>query len=140
MAKLVVISEAKAGLSHQLDTHWMTIGRAATNQFQILEASVSGQHCEVLLRGEELVVRDMRSTNGTFINDVMITEGVLKPGEVLRLGEIELKLEATPPVKQTPKISISVPGIPVTKETTQVEPTKKEETKFVKKQKVLLVD
>ena len=35
----------------------------------------------------------MNSTNGTFINDEKITESVLKPGQTLRLGQMELRLE-----------------------------------------------
>ena len=97
MAKLVVISKAQAGLSYPLGSHWVTIGRSPANTFQIAESSISGQHCEVRWRGNELDVRDMRSTNGTFIKGTMITEGVLKAGEVLRLGEIELRLEAPGP-------------------------------------------
>src|ERR1700704_3996363 len=97
MAKLVVISKGHAGLSHELGHQWVTIGRAPANVFQIPESSVSGQHCEVLFRGSELVVRDMRSTNGTFIKGTLITEGILRIGEVLHLGEVELRLEATVP-------------------------------------------
>src|SRR6266496_627525 len=93
MPKLVVISKPHTGLSHHLGKRWVTIGRSPGNAFQIVGASVSGQHCEVLLRGDELLVRDMRSTNGTFIKDALITEGVLGIGAVLRLGEIELRLE-----------------------------------------------
>src|SRR5205814_1048599 len=93
MAKLVVISKSHAGLSYQLGRRWVTIGRNAGNMFQINETSVSGQHCEVLFRGKELLVRDMRSTNGTFIKDTLITEGVLSMGGTLRLGDIELRLE-----------------------------------------------
>jgi pSer/pThr/pTyr-binding forkhead associated (FHA) protein len=47
----------------------------------------------VLLRGGEVLIRDLNSTNGTFINNAQITESVLKPGQTLRLGQIELKLE-----------------------------------------------
>src|SRR5437868_13891834 len=97
MPKLVVISKSQAGLSHELGSHWITIGRAPGNAFQIVESSVSGQHCEVLARGSELVVRDMRSTNGTFIRGRLVAEGVLKIGETLQLGEIELRLEASAP-------------------------------------------
>lgn len=103
MAKLIVISKALSGLTFELGTHWVTIGRAETNNFQILESSISGQHCEVLLKGEELVVRDMRSTNGTFLRNTLITEGTLKPGEILRLGEVELRFEKTP---APPKLSV----------------------------------
>ena len=97
MAKLVVTSKSQPGLSHQLGKQWVTIGRGPGNLFQVLESSISGQHCEVLLRGNELLVRDLRSTNGTFINNTMIAEGTLRMGEVLRLGEIELRLELSAP-------------------------------------------
>ena len=70
-----------------------TIGRVEDNTFQIAEPSVSSHHCEVLLRGNEVVIKDLNSTNGTFINDEKITESVLKPGQKLRLGQIELQLE-----------------------------------------------
>src|SRR5256885_10264513 len=93
MPKLVVISQSHAGLAHELGTRWVTIGRSPGNAFQIVDSSVSGQHCEVLFRGNELLVRDMRSTNGTYIKDTLITEGVLEIGAVLRLGEVELRLE-----------------------------------------------
>ena len=106
MAKLVVISQSPAGLSHELGTHWVTIGRANGNAFQILDSSISGQHCEVRLQGEELLVRDLRSTNGTFIKGVMVSEGVLKAGESLRLGNIELRLEMSAPVAAPPKVEL----------------------------------
>src|SRR5689334_61937 len=106
MSKLVVISNSLIGLSHPLGKQWVTIGRAPGNGFQIVESSVSGHHCEVLLRGNELAVRDMRSTNGTFIDGKLIVEGTLKKGQVLRLGDVELRIELTDPQP----ISISIYG------------------------------
>lgn len=97
MAKLVVISKGQAGLSQELDTHWVTIGRAPQNSFQILEPSISGHHCEVRLSGETLQVRDMRSTNGTFIRGAQVTEGEVGLGESFRVGEVELRFEVSSP-------------------------------------------
>lgn len=97
MSRLVVITEGLTGLSHELGTHWATIGRGDNNAFQIVETSISSQHCEVLLRGNELVVRDLRSTNGTFVGGRMITEAILQPGQTLRLGHVELRLEFSAP-------------------------------------------
>jgi len=98
MSRLVAINPGLTGSSYELGTRWVTIGRGDKNAFQIVETSVSSQHCEVLLRGNELVVRDLRSTNGTFIEGQTITEAVLQPGQTLRLGEVELRLEITAPV------------------------------------------
>ena len=94
MAKLVVLTQSMAGRSYDLATERTTVGRVEDNAFQIAEPSVSSRHCEILLRGEEVVVKDLNSTNGTFINGEKISEGVLKPGQTLRLGNIELKLDA----------------------------------------------
>ena len=93
MAKLVILTQGLTGRSHELNVDHTTIGRVEDNLFQIAEASVSSHHCEVLLRGSDVVIKDLNSTNGTFINGEQITESVLKPGQTLRLGQVELKLE-----------------------------------------------
>ena len=82
------------GRAHELNVDRTTIGRVEDNTFQIVDPSVSSHHCEVHLRGGEVLIRDLNSTNGTYINGAQITESVLKPGQTLRLGQIELKLEA----------------------------------------------
>jgi len=135
MAKLVVISKSQAGLSHPLGKQWVTIGRGPGNAFQITEASVSGHHCEVLLRRNELLVRDMRSTNGTFIKGRMVTEGVLKMGEVLQVGEVALRLEMSDPAL----IPLSIYG-PGEKDEVKIGPTNGTPSNGAKKHQVLLVD
>jgi pSer/pThr/pTyr-binding forkhead associated (FHA) protein len=94
MAKLVVQSAEHKGRSYELKVDKTTVGRLDDNTFQIADASVSSHHCEVLLRGTDVVIKDLNSTNGTYINDEKISESVLKPGQKLRLGQIELSLES----------------------------------------------
>jgi pSer/pThr/pTyr-binding forkhead associated (FHA) protein len=93
MAKLVILTQGMTGRTHELKVDKTTIGRVEDNLFQIAEPSVSSHHCEVLLRGNEVVIKDLNSTNGTFIDGEKIAESVLKPGHTLRLGQIELRLE-----------------------------------------------
>ena len=93
MAKFVVLSEGLKGRTYELHAEKTSIGRLEDNAFQLSEASVSSRHCEVELRGNEVFVRDLDSTNGTFIDGEQIKEGTLKPGQALRLGQIELRLE-----------------------------------------------
>jgi len=81
------------GRTHELKVDKTTIGRLEDNTFQIAEPSVSSHHCEVLLKGNDVLIRDLNSTNGTFINGDKITESPLKPGQILRLGQIEMRLE-----------------------------------------------
>lgn len=93
MARLVLLSEGLTGKTFELKPEVTTVGRVPDNAFQIPEASVSSHHCEVQLRGNDLFVRDLGSTNGTFINGEKITEGVVKPGQILRLGMVDMRLE-----------------------------------------------
>jgi len=97
MSKLVVLSAGMTGRTQELKVDKTTVGRVEDNTFQIAEPSVSSHHCEVILRGSEVLVRDLNSTNGTYINGEKITERVIKPGQILRLGQVELRLETDAP-------------------------------------------
>ena len=105
MAKLVLLSAGLTGRSYELKVDKATVGRVEDNTFQIADPSISSHHCEVLLRGSDVVIKDLNSTNGTFINGERVTEeGVLKPGQTLRLGQIEMRLETDEMAK--PKKSV----------------------------------
>src|SRR5882724_10103358 len=93
MAKLVILSQGHTGRTLELKVDKTTIGRVEDNTFQIAEPSVSSHHCEILLRGSEVMVKDLNSTNGTFINSEKTAEAVIKPGQIPRLGQIEMRLE-----------------------------------------------
>ena len=100
MARIVLLSEGFNGRTYELKVDRTTVGRVSDNAFEIPEASVSSHHAEILLRGNDVVIRDLDSTNGTFINGEKITEAVLKPGQTLRFGTVEMRLdtgEAAPP-------------------------------------------
>jgi ABC transport system ATP-binding/permease protein len=71
-----------------------TIGRAPRADF-ILEATlVSRLHCRVTaLPGGELEVEDLKSTNGTFVNDQRVSRTKLEAGDRLKVGRVELTVE-----------------------------------------------
>ena len=118
MAKLVVLSVGMTGRTQELKAEKTTIGRVEDNTFQIAEPSVSSHHCEVVLKGNEVLVRDLNSTNGTFINGEKITESIIKPGQILRLGQIEMRLEtdapAAPSKKQVDQTMVMQRGVSMT--------------------------
>jgi pSer/pThr/pTyr-binding forkhead associated (FHA) protein len=104
MARLVILSEGLTGKAHELTVDKTTIGRVDDNTFPIPEASISSHHCEILLRGSQVIVHDLSSTNGTFINGNQITgEAPLKGGQILRLGQVEMRLEDGSAQKAPPK-------------------------------------
>jgi pSer/pThr/pTyr-binding forkhead associated (FHA) protein len=93
MARLVVLTEGFTGRTYELKVDRTTVGRVEDNAFQIAEPSVSSHHCEILLRGDQVIVKDLESTNGTYINGQKVTESPLQSGQILRLGQLELRLE-----------------------------------------------
>ena len=118
MLKLVVLSPGMTGRMHELKVEKTTIGRSEDNTFEIADPSISSHHCEVLLRGSEVVVRDLNSTNGTFISGGKVTEKVLKIGQLLRLGQVEMRLEAdaagAPAKKQFDRTTVITGGVKLT--------------------------
>jgi len=102
MAKLLVLSGPLAGQSYELKVDKTTVGRVEDNTFQIADPSVSSHHCEIHLQSEGLLIKDLNSTNGSFINGEKITEATLKAGQTLKLGQVELRIDdgtVPPPAK-----------------------------------------
>lgn len=93
MPKLIVLTVDFKNLACDLKPGITTIGRADDNVFCIPEGTVSGHHCEVSLNGNTVTVKDLNSTNGSYIDGNRITEATLKAGMILRLGQCELKLD-----------------------------------------------
>jgi hypothetical protein len=80
------------------------IGREGENDILLPHPSVSRRHCEVWLTDEAVLVRDLNSRNGTLIDGIAVSEGEIRAGQTLRVGDIELFLADAP-------VRISVPEL-----------------------------
>jgi pSer/pThr/pTyr-binding forkhead associated (FHA) protein len=97
MAKLVILNQGMTGRPFELNVERTTVGRVEDNTFQITDPSVSSHHAEILMRGTEILVRDLNSTNGTYVNNERITEMELKPNDRIRGGQTVLVFELEKP-------------------------------------------
>ena len=95
MARLFVTSGGPNAQALNLKPGVNRVGRAPGNDLQIDHPSISSTHCEVELNQDTVTVRDRGSTNGTFIDNQPVTEAPLLPGQTLRLGAVEISLEAS---------------------------------------------
>lgn len=69
----------------------LKIGRRETNDVVIENVSVSGRHAKVeAIEGGGFMIMDLNSTNGTFVNDKMITTHTLKHGDIISIGKHRL--------------------------------------------------
>jgi len=78
----------------------LTVGRKVGNDIVLADSSVSRVHLELQVRDDGLVVRDLNSSNGTFVNNHPITFDnpiLVRPGDSLKIGSVVLGLEATVP-------------------------------------------
>ena len=73
-----------------------TIGRAPRADFIVDVALVSRLHCRLTATNDSLEVEDLKSTNGTFVNDKRIERATLASGDRLRVGRFELTVQQQP--------------------------------------------
>jgi hypothetical protein len=75
----------------------VSLGRSEENDYQIEHPSVSSSHCRVTISEAGTWLKDLGSTGGTFVNGELVEEVKLKPGQLVRLGEITLRFESDAP-------------------------------------------
>lgn len=76
------------GKSWPITTQKLTIGRESGCDVRIPDPVVSRQHCEIVLDGESIVLRDLGSLNPTFVNGQPVASGKLRVGDEIRIGRV----------------------------------------------------
>jgi len=91
-ACFVVIYGQELGKKYRLGRESIIIGRSSKSGIRIDEESVSRNHCRVKRTGEQAVtIRDLGSTNGTYVNDRLNDEVVLRDGDLVKVGRTIFK-------------------------------------------------
>ena len=98
MYKLLEIVDDNVTREHRLSEDVFSIGRNPGNQLQPDNASVSGNHASISLTPSryldgtmEVSVEDLDSTNGTLVNGKRVKKQLLKHGDMLAMGSLNLK-------------------------------------------------
>jgi pSer/pThr/pTyr-binding forkhead associated (FHA) protein len=91
MAKLVVLSEEMKDRTFELTEKKITVGRLPDNNIRLENTAVSSHHAELIQKGEDYVVHDLNSTNGTRVNGQRIIETRLSHGDTIWFGHLELQ-------------------------------------------------
>lgn len=88
--KLVVVGGAPEGDEFQLELP-SVLGRSRDATLPLPHPLVSRQHCELFERDGQLFVRDLGSTNGTFVGSERVTESILEEGGLLTIGTVTFR-------------------------------------------------
>lgn len=70
----------------------ITLGRAPDNTIVISDPTISGRHARLYLQGSQWYIQDLGSTNGTFVNNVRVTQYPVHTGDQIRLGAIVIQI------------------------------------------------
>jgi len=90
-ACLVVIYGLELGKKFNLDQATISLGRSSKADIQIDQESVSRNHAKIVNTGKSIILRDLGSTNGTYVNDDLIDEYVLRDGDLIKIGRTIFK-------------------------------------------------
>jgi transcriptional regulator with GAF, ATPase, and Fis domain len=102
---LVLINTDGAGKSFPITDTTLKIGKSPDNDVVIDSPTVSRNHLVIRRQGDRFLVEDLQSTNGSFIDGAQIREAYLKPGQLLELGDVQLRFQSTlTPVKIAPSV------------------------------------
>ena len=89
------------------------IGRDAACDLQVPTPSVSRHHCEVVIDGDDCIVRDLNSSNGVFLNEKRISgETHVAPGDRLAIGPIifTIQIDGQPEHVEPPLFDAPIPA------------------------------
>ena len=91
--RLEVTSGADRGLVRDLETAVIRVGARRGNDVQLSDAKVSGIHFEVCLEERGYRLRDIDSTNGTFVGGLRINDVYIPPGTVISVGGSKIRFD-----------------------------------------------
>ena len=93
MSRLVLKFENSTLKEVPLGTRPVTIGRAPDNDIPIDNLAVSNYHARVYVEAGSLVVEDLNSLNGSFLNDIRVERAMLKDGDAILIGKHEILVD-----------------------------------------------
>ncbi|MBI4124780.1 MAG: sigma 54-interacting transcriptional regulator [Deltaproteobacteria bacterium] len=92
--QLVVIEGPNKGKKITLNKNLVSVGKRETNDIVLADKTVSRNHLEIEYQSDSFLLRDLGSTNGTYLNGSKVKEAYLAPGDVIKIGNSEMEFRA----------------------------------------------
>ncbi len=99
MPRVRIKTGPNQGLLHNVGEEPLNMGRDTDCTIQILDKGASRKHAEIFRIGEMCFIRDLKSRNGTFVNDEKIEEELLREGDRVQIGSTVIVFESASQVK-----------------------------------------
>lgn len=98
-----VLSGAQAGQIFDLKPGKNLFGRGGQSDFKVSSSGISKEHCEIHVYKDKMMVVDLKSSNGTFVNGVKVQSSLIHIGDKLSLFDIILDVIPTPDIRPKKK-------------------------------------
>ena len=85
-AYLIVLAGSAMGEMYKIARPQTIIGRGLTAHVRMMDDSISREHCEIQVEGDNMILHDLGSTNGTFCHGLRIDRHVLEDGDKILVG------------------------------------------------------
>jgi hypothetical protein len=116
MARLVVNPDSSDAWQIDLKPGSNSLGRSEENDVALNHDSISSSHCEIIVSGDGALLKDLGSTNGTFVEGELVEQAPLRDGQVFQAGHVEMRFladaPATPMVRVVPPETARIPRPP----------------------------
>src|SRR5438552_15866160 len=105
MALLIVNPDSADAYNFQLRQGFTSVGRDPSNDLSLDDPSVSGCHCELIITGGSVVIRDLNSTNGIFIDGRRSAGSLLANGQTINVGSVQMTISLSSDEQNTAYIA-----------------------------------
>src|ERR1700716_1225442 len=84
--RLVVVNGPLSGQTFYLDEPVVSIGRLGSNDICLEDPFVSRHHCVIRNQGDEYLIEDLNSANGSYLDGKRVNAGALEEGSLIQIG------------------------------------------------------
>lgn len=91
--ELIIVEGDAIGKRFVIAKAHMTIGRGVDTDIQLKDPEISREHCVIECFGDTLIIKDLRSANGTVLNGFLVRRDVLKPHDRIHIGNTTLEVD-----------------------------------------------
>jgi len=125
MPKIIILNGVGQGLEYRIKDEAI-LGRQTSNSIPIQDSKASRQHTRIFLKNGLYYIEDLKSRNGTLVNNQLITNIQLFDGDEIQIGETKLVFQSKVQKRSDLSLEETMPLTPIS-----VEELEEEETRFV---------
>ncbi len=102
--RLAVVAGPDAGIDREIEAPLIRLGARRGNDVQLSDSKVSGLHCEIRLDERGYRLRDLDSTNGTWVSGMRVNDVYIPPGTIFSVGGNKVRFE---PLGESVEVELS---------------------------------